>query len=125
MGRPIIYYNGRASRWEVLGKGGILKEAFDDADNAIIRKIKFVGTVGGIAAVGTLAMAIGTITGATGLLPGDVIFGVPKAALGGNVGLGGFHVPTNNTLNVYIQNVSGLSAGSLPATGFDIAALRF
>ena len=42
----------------------------------------------------------------------------------GHVGVAGFYVPTNNVLNVFLQNSKPDSAGSFPATGWDIVALR-
>jgi len=97
----------------VVGDGGAL---------TLINKL--TGTLGAIAAVGSGATAVGTITGMTGVAIGDVIFGTPKAALAGNIGLGGFYVPTTNVVNAYVQNTKPDSAGSLISVGIDILQIR-
>jgi len=86
---------------------------------------KLTGTCAGIAAIGSGAIAVGTITGMTGVAVGDAVMGAPKADVSaGHVGIGGFFVPTTNVVNVWLQNSKPDSAGSFPATGFDIFAVR-
>jgi len=90
-----------------------------------LSKIGFLsGTLGGIAAVGTSAIAVGTVTGMTGLAVGDKVFGLPKSALAGNIGIAGFHVPTTNVLNAYVINPDPVTAGSLPSVGLDVLYIR-
>lgn len=94
------------------------------AGTAVTLINKFVGTLAAIAAVGTMATAVGTVTGFTGAV-GDFVFGVPKAAIAGNIGVIGFRVPTTNCLNAYLVNPQVDSAGSLAAAvGFDLFQIR-
>ena len=84
---------------------------------------KLTGTLGGLAAVGTNTVAVATITGMT-VTPGDMVFGTPKVALAGGIGIVGYFVAATNTVNAYVVNPSIASAGSLPHTGIDVTILR-
>ena len=85
---------------------------------------KLTGTLA-LAAIGTGAMAVATVTGmgSAGVAVGDLIFGNPKAALS-RIGLVGWFVPTTNVVNAYIMNPSDQGGGSLPAVGVDLTQIR-
>ena len=84
------------------------------------------GTFPGLTAVGTEGVGVATMTGVAslGVLAGDVVFGVPKGALAANIGFSHFYVPTTNVINIYVVNNSQASAGSQPAVGVDVVAMR-
>jgi hypothetical protein len=84
------------------------------------------GTLPGITGIGSGGVAVATMTGvaSAGVAAGDIIFGVPKAALGGHTGIVGWHVPTTNVINAYIANTKPDSEGSFVPVGVDVAALR-
>lgn len=133
-----LFYNSRTQRWEVIGKDRKVKASFGDdgvakfesgvevdPDSATVtRLLSFVGSSAALSAVGTATTAIATITAATGVAVGDKVFGNPRVALGGDLGLGGFHVPTTNVINALITNPSPDGGGSLPARGWDITVVR-
>lgn len=87
---------------------------------------KFVGTLTGIAAVGTAAVAVGTMTGigSAGIAVGDLVLVVPKVALAGHIGFVGAYVPSINTINVLVANTKPDSAGSFVAVGVDALIIR-
>jgi len=123
MGKPNWFYSVVENSWILKGKRG-RKLDIPETNPHVTNFFNFVGTSAGITAVGSAAVAVGTVTNATGLAVGDIVFGNPKVALAGHVGAVGFHVPTNDTLNVYIANIKPDSAGSIPAEGWDIFAIR-
>ena len=142
MGKANWFFNSRDNKWELRGRFGT--EIFHASDQeakfpnslevvgtltigggqALTRFGMLSGTIGGIAAIGSAAVAVGTITGMTGLAVGDKCMIIPKAALAGNVGIVGAYVPTTNTLNAYIANTKPDSAGSLPHSGVDVLYFR-
>ena len=138
--KPTWFWNSEKNRWEFRTRDGycasISQDGIDTSGNIIALRArigaggtisliqKFSGTLTGITAVGSGATAVGTVTGMTGIAFGDSVFGNPKAALGGNIGIAGWHVPTTNTVNAYITNTKPDSAGSLAAVGVDILVLR-
>ena len=142
-----LHYNPVAQRWESKGRDELVKAHIGESglgandltigtlatiQNIIVGSgsrqtfiLGFTGTNAAITSIGTGAIAQGTITNATGIAVGDKVFGVPKAdRSAGHVGFAGFHVPTTNTLNVWVQNSKPDSAGSFPATGWDIITFR-
>ena len=135
MAKPHFYWDGTKNKWvftdpsgaEVAEIGGdsIFKGGVKyGGGTAFTKEAKLTGTIGAMTSVGTAATAVGTVTGMTGLAIGDVVTIMPKAAIGGLLGIGGAYVPTTNTLNVWITNPSPDSAGSLIATGFDVIYKR-
>jgi|SRR3990167_224065 len=152
MGKANLWFNSRDNRWEVRDKygdaiayfysGGIvapgktgtladlnigtlatLRTAAIGGGTTITKIVKFSGTLTGITSVGTTAVAVGTVTGAT-VAVGDTVFGVPKAdRSAGHVILGEFYVPTTNVVNVMLMNPRVDSAGSYPSTGVDMVAI--
>lgn len=118
--RPGIHYNAVTNRWEIRGKTGRLVQAFDDAQQAPVRIFSFVGSSAAIANTGSL-MLVGTITGGTGLKIGDKVFASPKVELSAAI-LGGFHIPTTNTLNFYVASPDGV--GSMRAMSWDVFAIK-
>lgn len=89
----------------------------------LLNLLKFTGTIAGIAAIGSGAVAVGTVTGMT-VTTGDSIFVTPKVTLTGHVGIVGALCPSTNTVNVFIANHKPDSAGSLPDTGVDVWVFR-
>ena len=148
MGKPRNWrWNANTQRWENVGRGDAVKAYVDDTylgadqfkagtlatiEAATIGSgtqldfiLGFTGSSALLTAIGTGAIAVGTITNATGLAVGDKVFGTPKTNFaGGHVGPAGFFVPTANVLNVFLQNSKPDSAGSFPAVGWDIVAVR-
>jgi len=121
----VVFNNGKVD----VGKGEVALTSIKVGANALVSNISnvmgWVGSCAAITAVPTAAVAIGTITGATGLAVGDVIFATPKTnQSASHVSVAGFFVPTANTLNVLLQNIKPDSQGSYLAAGFDIIALR-
>ena len=102
----------------------ILKVGDDGTDIAKI--LLLIGTLPAIAAVGSGATAVATITGvaSAGIAVGDRVTGQPLAAFAGHLGLGGFFVPTTNVVNAYIQNTKPDSAGSLIPKGIALTVIR-
>ena len=85
---------------------------------------KYTGTLAG-GSIGTASILRQTITGSHACAIGDLVFGNLKTdRSAGHVGIGGFMVPTTNTVDVWLQNSKPDSAGSLPATGVDVYILR-
>lgn len=146
--RPSLKYNSINQRWEIIGKGGSVKASFSDdgtstLDTAVVTDLqvgatgdtftkmyKFVATLSAAVAVASGALGVGTLQSLTGsgvgcaeLAVGDYVMGVPKTALA-SVIVGGFRVPTTNTLNVYLHTVGEDAGGSLAAIGFDVVAFR-
>jgi hypothetical protein len=119
--RANFYYDTRSNKWVLRRKGGTNVFEIPDSNNLITNIYGFVGSNLAIASIG-LKLAVATITGATGLKPGDKVFGTPKVAPVGNV-TDTWFVPTNNTLVAYFSEKSG-AAGSLVAQGWDILAVR-
>ena len=125
-----LHWNPISQRWESAGRDGVVKAFINETGLGAPNIFGFIGSNAAITAVGTLAIAVGTISiagtvNASGVAMGDKIFGVPKAdRSGGHVGVVGFYVPTTNTLNVWLQNSKADSAGSFPATGWDVIAFR-
>ena len=118
--RPNINYNAVSNRWEIMGKGGKLRMAVDDAQTPPVDVHSFIGSSAALANTGSLGIC-GTITNATGLKVGDKVFANPKVALSSTF-LAGFHIPTTNCLNFYAINPAGV--GSLAAMGWDVFAVR-
>ena len=142
--RPGFSYNSLTQRWEVIGKGGVIKASFGDDGNIripttlevgdtadkISKIYKFVATLSAAVAVPSGAVGVGTLQSLTGsgvgcaeLAVSDFVFGVPKVALS-SVNLGGFHIPTTNTLNIYLTGAGVNGVGSLAIMGFDCFAIR-
>ena len=132
MGRPSNWFwNSRDQRWELRTVSGLMADINEgglriNQQARLERMYGFVGSNAGltdIAAYGG-AIAIGTITGATGLNVGDKVFGVRKNTnLQAGLLTSQFYIPTTNVLNVHVGNL-GTGAGSLPAGGWDVVALR-
>ena len=131
------YWNPISQKWEQKGRDGLVKAwsnegglgatklKVGDSGSQVSQVLGFTGTNAAITAVGSGAIAVGTITNAMGIAAGDKIFGAMKAdRSAGHVGVAGFYVPINNVLNVFLQNSKPDSAGSFPATGWDTVALR-
>ena len=140
-------WNPTAQRWEQKGRDGLLKAYSDETGlggnrlnigtQADIQRLLvgsgsninfmlgFTGTSALLTAIGVEDITVGTITNATGIAAGDKIFGVPKELTmnTSKAAIAAFYVPTNNVLNVHIANI-GTMAGSLPALGWDIMAMR-
>ncbi len=137
-------YNSKDREWQLTGKDGVVRARWGEDANIISKNTTFSGTVktgpsgtaltqilkfvGTNALLSTVALAentTGTITGAAGIAAGDTIVGVPKSNSinTGRLAIGHFFVPTTNVLNVRVVNI-GTVAGSLPATGWDIVAIR-
>ena len=143
--RPGLRYNSITQRWEVVGKGGQLLASFGDNNltklnqlevgatgDTFTKAYKFVATLsaavaiasGAALGVGTLQSTTGSGVGCSELAIADFVMGNPKTALS-SVVIAGFHVPTTNTLNVYVvPREGGQNAGSLAAIGFDCVAFR-
>ena len=141
--RPGLRYNSITQRWEVTGKGGAIKASFGDDDltrlnqleigatgDTITKMYSFVATLSAAIAIGSGVLGVGTLQSLTGSGVGcaeiaiaDKVFGNPKVALS-SVLVAGFHVPTTNTLNVYLTPRPEAGAGSLAACGFDIVSIR-
>ena len=157
MGKSQFWFNSREDRWEIRGNDGkqiayfppdglVVPEgktgtisALDVGSLADLQGVKIggedtitwfnkhIGTLTGIAAIGSGGVALGTITGVASLAvaAGDVVFGCPKAdRSAGHVNLQGFYVPTTNVINAYLQNSKSDSAGSYPSTGIDLFIVR-
>ena len=122
--RPSWHYISSRNRWELRGKNGTLINTVPDNNSAMGKMTTFVGTSAAIAAVGTGNVVTGTITNATGLAVGDIVFANPKSTLSSNIGIAGFHMPTTNTLNVYFQNALPATVASQAAVGWDVFAIR-
>ena len=127
-----LKWNSTAQRWESVGRDGLVKVFIDETglgiggNPAIGYFRKFVGSNAALASVVAYggAVAIGTITNATGLAVGDFVRGIRKNTNLQTVPLSvGFYVPTTDTLNIQVGNF-GTIAGSLPAGGWDIVAIR-
>ena len=85
---------------------------------------KYTGTLAG-GSIGTASILRQTLTGSHTCVIGDLVFGNFKADRSStHVGVGGFMVPTTNTIDVWLQNTKPDSAGSLPATGVDAYVIR-
>ena len=149
-----MYWNPNSKRWELQGKAKGTVTFFADgagvgapnirtagvaslADGRIQRLIlgtggtisyirKFVGTIP-LTNFGSNSLAISyeTITGATGVAPGDTVIVTPRAANGvdGLIMMEAY-VPTNNLLNCRWQYQNAGAPGSLPASGFDVTVIR-
>ena len=128
-----LNWNARTQQWEAkdttgkvafsINSGGIL---IGEGGSRISRIQGFVGSNAALASVVAYggAVSVGTITNATGLAVADKVFGVRKNTNLQTVPLSvSFYVPTTNTLNIHVFN-SGTIAGSLPAGGWDIIAMR-
>ena len=128
-----LSWNSVAQRWESVGRDGLVKVYIDETGLGVGQGgtslgyfRKFVGSNAALASVVAYggAVAIGTITNTTGLQVGDAIFGVRKNTNLQTVPLNvKFYVPTTDTLNIHVGNF-GTIAGSLPAGGWDIVAIR-
>lgn len=142
-----LRWNSTAQRWESAGRDGLVKAYQDEtgwganqltvgtlatlqaarvgSGPQINFMLGFIGSSASITSVAVGEITIGTITNATGLAVGDKVFGNPKAATlqTGRLGIAAFYVPTTNVLNVHIANL-GTVAGSLPAVGWDMFAVR-
>lgn len=149
------FWNPTAQRWENAGRSGNVTTYINDsgigvngvatvsktlnvASLSTLQAVKVgdgqqvdyirkaTGTIAEISAIGTGAIAIGTITGiaSLGVAVGDVVFGNLKAdRSGGHVGLAGIYVADVNLIKVFLQNSMPNSAGSFPHTGIDIAVI--
>ena len=85
---------------------------------------KVTGTIV-LAAVGTNAVAVATVTGlgSAAIAVGDMVTVTPRAAITG-VLLGLGWIPTTNVVIVPVCNPSGVGGGSLPAVGVDVLITR-
>ena len=87
---------------------------------------KITGTIAAIAAIGSGAVAIGTLTLVGGSINvGDVIFGNTDQALAGHIGIAGYWIPSINTINFAIANHKPDSAGSFPGCGWTGLQVKF
>lgn len=142
--RPGLKYNSITQRWEVIGKGGVVKASFGDSGLTKVTQLEvgatgkkvtklygFVATLvanttigSGVMGVGTLQSATGSGVGCSEIAIGDMIFGNPKVALT-SVVIAGFYVPTTSTLVVNLTPRPEAGGGSLAAgSGFDIVSVR-
>ena len=136
MGKANWFYDSKDRRWKLRGAAGETIAEFDDTSSKFpkgivvaegtefTKLVKITGTLTGIAAIGSAAVAIGTVTGVTDVAVGDLIHVMPKAALAGHIGFVGAYVPTTNTVNIYVGNTKPDSAGSLPSVGVDLLQIR-
>ena len=142
MGKANMFYNAASRRWELRNRSGTMIAQWSDdgysKDEQVSRLAKLriaeggtigaftklTGTLTGIAPIGTGAVAVGTVTGVTGIAVGDLIHVMPKAALAGNIGFVGAYIPTTNTVNIYVANTKSDSAGSLVDVGVDLLHMR-
>ena len=128
MGKANIFF--KDGKWHILGQMGAEIARFGNdglklgGGEAILKMGRLSGTLAGIAAIGSAAVAVGTVTGMTGLVTGDRVFVTKKTAFAGNVGFVGAIVPSTNTLNIWVANTKPDSAGSIPSCGVDVVYLR-
>ncbi len=142
-----LHWNDIAQRWEASGRDGIVSAYIDGnglgGDNVAVGTaltaagltmgggtkltymLSFTGTSAAITSVGSGAIAVGTITNATGIAVGDKVFGNARGSTSdSHVAFAGFRIPTANVLNVLLSNSKPDSAGSYVAVGWDIVAIR-
>lgn len=141
MGQANTYFDSKDRKYKIKGFAGeILAEVSGAAvkftgdvtsginttslkagsGTAITKMGVLTGTLLPLAAVGTGLAALSTISNMTGLAIGDKVSLTFKAAVGGNLLIGNPHIPTTNTLCVYVLNPVQNSAGSLVAVGVDV-----
>ena len=137
-------YNSKDREWQLTGKDGVVRAKWGEDANIISKPttyegtvklgssgtpltqiLKFVGTSALLSSVVLGGNTTGTITGAAGVAVGDTVVGLPKGTTVdvGKLAISHFSVPTTNVVNVRVVNI-GTVAGSLPATGWDIVAIR-
>jgi len=143
--RPSLKWDGQHNRWEVKGKGGVEIVDFANKQQVQARDLA-VASLANIERmeVGSTGDYVTKIYGAvasspnhtipsgnavtyvslpfTGVTPGDNVFANPKTALTNALVLGA-HIPGNNIVHVYL-GTRDQSAGSLPALGWDLLAMR-
>ena len=123
MGKPNWGYNPRSNRWEVRGKGGDLRFTIPDTNTPLGQILHIVGSSGAIAMNATYGRLIGTITGMSQLLRGDVVMATPRITVP-TYGIAGFAVPSNTLLNFYAQDTTGVATGTIPALSWDVLVVR-
>lgn len=121
--RPSITYNAVANRWEVRGKGGVLRFAIPDNSNAVGKITALVGSNAALSSLGSCSVTIGSIA-VTGVGTADAVIATPRVALPTNVAVGGFRVSGNDNINFHAINTAIAVVASYPAMGWDIVAIR-
>ena len=135
MGKANIYFDSANNRWVVRDKYGVdsLRIGINGVDllrvgggGTLGLITRLSGTIPGISAIGSGAVAVATITGqaSAGIAVGDLIFGMPRAAIGGNTGIVAYIVPTTNLVNAHIANTKPDSAGSFVSVGVNLLQIR-
>ncbi len=145
MGMPSIHYVAKDRRWEFRNRGGVLTATITDdkatkfegkvtvvgttltaalavgstisvgGGNAIAKILAFTGSmIGPTVTVGSTA--IGTITNATGVAPGDIIMVSPGTLLSSGGVLGAW-APTANILHV-------CTTGSIPTIPWHVVVFK-
>ena len=121
--RPSINYNPVTNRWEIRGKGGVLRFAVDDASNPIGKITAALGSNAALASIGSYSVKVGSIA-ITGVGTADAVFATPRVALPSNVFVGGINVSGNGNINFSAINMNAAVIASMPAMGWDIIAIR-
>jgi len=124
--RPSIAYNSVTNRWEIKGKGGVLKLALDDGSSGVpLKMFSFVGSSPAIGSIGDQLGLVATISGGKDLLVGDKVFCNPRPPLlaAGRMAFSHFQVPSNAILSFSVHCI-GTAGGSLSAMGWDVFAIR-
>ena len=120
---PNLYYNDELGKWVLSGRDDLPRLEVPDSNRGILRGMNLqVGTTP-LINVATNAVGIATMTGIT-CEPGDIVFGVPKAALAAVVGLTTIRVATTNVPVVTFANPGIGLAGSQAAVGWDVVVIK-
>lgn len=122
--RPSFHYNSVTNRWELSGKGGVLKLAIPDANTAITSILAAVASNAAIAALGSYSSNVGSLL-VTGARVGDTVIATPKTAPPTNVFVCNAMVSGSNNVNFRAVNVDIAVVASYPAMGWDVMLLKY